>query len=128
MFPYKGTEYPLSTKLRVAFRVQQMNNHKPYSEVFAGMDSMKLEDQISILYCAFDVANPEKASQKEFVDYCLDNLSLDELLEYIGAVMEGLMYSNLSPEEIEAKKAQAAQAAQVVQVAQKMKETTKANE
>lgn len=94
----KGTTYELATTLRVSYRVQGMNNHKPYSEVFAGLGEMVLEKQIEVLYCAFDVANPGVMKSSEFMDYYLDNFNLGDLMDQIKGVVEGIMGTELEPE------------------------------
>ena len=87
-------EYPLATNLRVAYLVQNRNNHKPYSEVFQSMGDMVLEDQISIIHCSFVVANPEAKDMwplQRFMDYCLDNMNLKDLLKTLEALVKGIM-------------------------------------
>lgn len=89
-----GVEYELSTTLRVAYKVQGQHNHKPYSEIFAGLGDMTLEQQIDILYAAFQVANPEQAkfiSRQTFLDYFLDNYNLKYVMDRIQAVVRGIM-------------------------------------
>lgn len=89
-----GTEYPLSTTLRVAYKVQGQHNHKPYTEVFKGMGDMTLEQQINILYASFQCANPEQAkfiTAQSFLDYYLDNYNLKIVMDQLQAVIEGIM-------------------------------------
>lgn len=89
-----GVEYPLASTLRVAYKVQGQHNHKPYSEVFSGIGKMPLEQQINILYAAFQIANPEAAqtiTQQKFLDYCLDNFKLKPMLETIGELVKNIM-------------------------------------
>ena len=90
----KGREYPLATTLRVAYMVQGQHNHKPYAEVFKNLGDMFVEEQIGIIYCSFKCANPEAAlamPQKEFTDYCLDNMNLKELLKQLETLVKGIM-------------------------------------
>lgn len=88
----KGVEYALATTLRVAYKIQGQHNHKPYSDIFAGIGNMTLEDQVGILYCAFQVANPEvKITRQEFLDHCLDNYTLKLVLEQVKEVIKGIM-------------------------------------
>ena len=72
----KGTEYSLATTLRVAYEVQGQNNHKSYIDVFSSIGEMKLEEQISILYVAFKVANPDVAKTIKESDF--RNMMLDD--------------------------------------------------
>lgn len=96
-----GTEYELSTKLRVAYKAQGQNGHKPYSEIFSQLDSMTIEKQIAILYCAFEVANPtaifEITSQK-FLDWYLDNCDVSTIMSQLQDVIGGIIGQDLKAE------------------------------
>lgn len=94
-------EYDLATTLRVAYLVQGQHNHKPYSEVFADIGNMVLEDQIGILYCAFKVKNPDEAkfiTRDKFLDAYLDNYNLKQVMEQLEAVVRGIMGTEVEPE------------------------------
>lgn len=90
----KGVEYPLSTKLRVAYKVQGQHNHKPYTEVFKSIGDMVLEDQIGILYAAFECANPDQVfviKRQDFLDAYLDEYNLKIMMDHIQGVIKGIM-------------------------------------
>ena len=40
----------------------------------------------------------------EFRDYCLDNINLNDIMEIIQGIIEGIMYKGLSSDEIAKKK------------------------
>ena len=89
-----GESYVLATTLRVAFKVQSMNEHKPYSEVFQEVAEMPVEKQIDVLYAAFSIGNKEKIfeiTQQVFRDYCLDNITAKELMDLLQGVIQGIM-------------------------------------
>lgn len=89
-----GTDYELSTKLRVAYEVQGCYNHKPYAEVFKDIGDMTLEQQIEILFVAFRVANPDMAltfDKKAFLDYYLNNFKLRQVMDQLSGVVKGIM-------------------------------------
>lgn len=87
-----GVDYTLATTLRVAYKVQGQHNHKAYSKVFAEIGDMSLEEQIGILFAAFQVANPEvKMTQAQFLDHYLDNYTLKILMDQVKEVIEGIM-------------------------------------
>ena len=87
-----GADYSLATTLRVAYKVQGQHNHKPYSKVFSEIGDMTLEDQIGILFAAFQVANPEvKMSQEQFLNHYLDNYNLKVLMDQVKEVVQGIM-------------------------------------
>lgn len=97
----EGTEYSLSTKLRVAYKVQNQNGHKPYSEVFSQLDSMPIEKQISILYAAFEVANPDQAkfiTSQKFLDWYLDNYDVKTIMDQLQDVIGGILGQDLKAE------------------------------
>ena len=84
-----GVEYPLATTLRVAYQVQGQHNHKPYSKVFADIGDMCIEDQIGILFCAFQVGNPDVQMLKQaFINYYLDNMNLKQIMDQLKAVIQ----------------------------------------
>lgn len=96
-----GTEYELSTKLRVAYKVQGQNAHKPYSEVFSQLDGMTIEKQVEILYAAFEVANPEQSKVitfQKFLDWYLDNSDVSNIMEQLQDVIGGILGKDLKAE------------------------------
>ena len=96
-----NTEYPLATTLRVAYKVQGQHNHKPYTEVFKTLGEMHLEEQIGILYAAFECANPQevsKISQKDFLDSYLDTQNIKKMMDQIQEVVRGIMCEEFNEE------------------------------
>lgn len=96
-----GKDYSLSTKLRVAYKVQGQNGHKPYAEIFQQIDSMTLEQQIDILYVAFEIENPNEAkfiTRQIFLDHYLDNCSLGIVMEQLKGIISGILGTNLAAE------------------------------
>ncbi len=97
--------YELSTKLRVAYKVQGKNGHKPYSEIFQKIDTMTLEDQVAILYCAFEVANPDAATDitfQKFLGYYLDNYSVGTIMDQLQDIIGGILGQDLKSPESDA--------------------------
>ena len=92
-----GTDYKLATTLRVAYVLQGMNNHKPYLEIFQNVDKMPLEGQVNVLYAAYTVACEGAPMTKEaFLNLCLDNLDLGEIMNNIKSIIEGITGKNLA--------------------------------
>ena len=87
-----GTDtYPMATTLRVAYVLQGMNNHKPYLDIFQEIDKMTIEKQIEFLYAAYTVASTgETMSKSDFLNLCLDNLDLSEIMEGIKNIIKGI--------------------------------------
>lgn len=89
-----GKDVDLATTLRVAYQVQGQHNHKPYAEVFKGIGEMGVEQQIDILYAAFECANPilkQEITKQKFRDYYLDNYNLKDLMSQLQEVVKGIM-------------------------------------
>lgn len=96
-----GTEYALSTKLRVAYKVQGQNAHKPYTEIFQNLANMTVEKQVEILYAAFEVANPEQAKTitfQKFLDEYLDNYDIKTIMEQLQDIIGGILGQDLKEE------------------------------
>ena len=103
----KGVEYPLATTLRVAYMIQGQHNHKAYLDIFQGLESMKLDDQIRMIYASFKCANKDtKISEKEFIDEILDNYGLMPMMQLIRDIIDGITYGGMSEEERAEKKAE----------------------
>lgn len=110
-FMFRGQEFELCTKLRVAFLVQKAHNHQPYTQVFSNMSNMPIEKQLELLWISFREANAEYVLSQgltlgAFQDELLDESNLTYVLEALTGVVEGIMYHGMSEEEIEIKKAQ----------------------
>lgn len=89
-----GTEYDVAATLRVAYKLQGYNNHKPYMEIIRGIGDMPVEKQIEIMYAAFEVANPEATqiyTLQKFREYYLDHVTAKELLDQVQAVLSELL-------------------------------------
>ena len=111
-----GVEYPLATTLRAAYAVQARFDRKPYMEIFSGLGTMDLEDQIVIMYVCFKTANPDSTiTEKEFIDFVLDSYHVADLMELEGELVMQIMYGGLSPEEIKAKNLKARQMKEAIQ-------------
>jgi hypothetical protein len=91
----QGNEYELSTKLRVAYKLQGQHNHKPYAEIFQEIGKMGVEKQIGIIYASFEVANPEQAkkewTRQRFQDEVMDNFNLKEMMNFMQEIIAGIM-------------------------------------
>lgn len=103
----KDQEVKLASTLRVAFNVQSKFGHKPYMEIFAGINDLGVDKQITILYEAYKVANRDeetKLSEVEFLNEILDNIGAVELTLLLSELVNSIMYANLTPEDVQRKK------------------------
>lgn len=101
---FRNREYPLATTLRVAYKVQGQHNHKPYTEVFQSIGDMTLEDQIAILFAAFQCGSPndldvQRIKQQEFLDFYLDNYTLQDVMNQLKEVIEGIVGKPMNAED-----------------------------
>ena len=96
-----GTEYDLSTTLRVAYKVQGQHNHKPYTQILSSVDEMTIEQQLDMIYIAFKVNNPEDAktfTKEMFRKYILDNdeFTVTTIMTIISDIIAGILGQDLS--------------------------------
>lgn len=94
----RGNEYELATTLRVAYNIQGQHNHRSYIDIFEEIDKMTLEQQIGIVYAAFQAANPDSSKlikQSDFLNEFLDNYNLTELMKYVKDIIAGIMGKDL---------------------------------
>lgn len=95
-------DYPLATTLRVAYKIQGLNNHKSYLDVFKEVDKMPVEKQIEIVYAAFSAANPGVMKADAFRDFYLDNHNLKDLMEQMQAIIKGIVGDDAEETKAEA--------------------------
>ena len=98
-----GNEYPLACNLRVAYVLQNQHNHESYSSILARVGEMPLEQQIDVLYAAFQIANPDTAktfTREMFRTYILDHdeFNASVILKMIKAIISGILGKKLPDE------------------------------
>ena len=69
---------------------------------------MKLEEQIRMLFVAFDLKNPNVATEQQFLDEVLDNWNLNMITRKVAELVEAITFNGMSEEEIAEIKNQAA--------------------
>lgn len=99
-----GNEYTMACNLRVAYVLQNQHNHESYSSILSRVGEMPLEQQIDILYIAFQVANPETAktfTREMFRTYILDHDEFNAyvILDMIKRIVSGILGKELSNED-----------------------------
>ena len=113
----KGEKYDLATSLRVAYKIQGQHNHKPYGDVFKEIATMVIEQQIALLFVAFNISNPSVMTANEFLEAVLDEHGIATIMELISLMVEGIMYHGMSEEKM----AEAKQKQKDAEAEQKMK-------
>lgn len=87
-----GVTYTLATTLRVAYKIQGMNDHKSYTEVFKDLAIMPVENQIDIVFASFSCANKDTTFTVEsFREYCMDNFTVADLMTVLGEIVNGIV-------------------------------------
>ena len=99
-----GNEYPLACNLRVAYVLQNQHNHESYSSILSRVGEMPLEQQIDVVYAAFQIANPETAktfTREMFRMYVLDHdgCNASVILNIIRAIISGIL-GKKRPDEV----------------------------
>ena len=99
-----GNEYPLACNLRVAYALQNQHNHESYSSILSRVGEMPLEQQIDVIYAAFQIANPETAktfTREMFRMYILDHdeFNASVILNIIKDIISGILGKKL-PDEV----------------------------
>lgn len=101
--------YGLATSLRVVYALRDISHAKNLQEAIGSISKLDLDGQCDLLYAAYKAGegkNDVSITKEAFIGEVLDNLGIFAITDVINELTEGLLYSGLSPEEIEAKKAQ----------------------
>ncbi|MCL2369841.1 MAG: hypothetical protein FWC80_01230 [Firmicutes bacterium] len=75
---------------------------KSFFDVINMVATMKIEEQIKLLYIGVKKANPDM-TEKSFSDLCDDNLGLAELIETLEKYLFALQFPGLTEAEVEEK-------------------------
>lgn len=99
-----GIEYNLATNLRVAYLLQNQHNHESYSSILSRVGDMPLEQQLDLIYVAFQVANPDTAktfTKEMFRTYIFDSdeFTATTILNLIRDIIAGILGKDLSDTE-----------------------------
>lgn len=101
------TDFELATNLKVAYKVQNYNNHKPYLQIFENLDKMCVEEQIDIIYAALVSAEPTlstKVTKAYFLDYMLEMYDMKRMIDIVKQIVQGVM--GITDEELSEKEAE----------------------
>ena len=104
----KDRDYELSTSLRVVYALRDISHANSLQEAIGSITRLDLDGQLELLYASYKAANSKNAdcvSKEDFTDDVLDNLGIFAITNAINNLADGLLYSGLSEEEIESKKA-----------------------
>lgn len=106
-FNVNGAVLYCATTLRVVYTFKEDKQHKTLQDALNALRDLNTDDQFDLLYSAYkcDRRNTCPLDKFAFIDMLLDNFGILKLTEITNAVVEGLLYSGLSQEEIGAKKA-----------------------
>lgn len=105
----KDKEYELSTSLRVVYALKEISKARSLQEAINSISRLDLDGQLELLYAAYKAGcgkNGTTICKEDFVGEILDSLGIFAVANKINELADGLLYSGLTPEEIESKKAQ----------------------
>ncbi|MCL2860930.1 MAG: hypothetical protein FWE22_00745 [Firmicutes bacterium] len=94
-------EYEVKTTLGTIREIEKSFN-KPFIEVINSAVSMKVDEQIKLLFAGVKKANPS-LDIKEFNDLCDDYISMGALMEYLEQYIFALQYPGMTEQEVQEK-------------------------
>ena len=99
------TDY-CATALRVIYALQKEKKFNSFQETFNSLNYLDSYDQINLIYTAYkcDSNNTEFLDKEAFINTLLDNCGVYKLTNIATEIVEGLLFSGLSTEEIDSKK------------------------
>ena len=106
-----GIEYSLATNLRVAYLLQNQHNHEAYSSILSRVGEMPLEQQLDLIYVAFQVGNPDTAktfTKEMFRTYIFDHdeFTAAVVINLIKGIIAGILGKDINDMEEDATSAQ----------------------
>lgn len=99
----------LSDTLRVIYALKDITGAKGLREAMQSLGVLDMDQQLQLIYAAYKAGNKEPLSEEEFIGMLLDNCGVFAIADIIEKLSEGLMYSGMTPEAAQAKKAQVAE-------------------
>lgn len=99
----------LSDTLRVIYALKDITGAKGLREAMQSLGALDMDQQLQLIYAAYKAGNKEPLSEEEFIGMLLDNCGVFAIADIIEKLSEGLMYSGMTPEAAQAKKAQVAE-------------------
>lgn len=100
--------YYCATSLRVIYALQKEKKFNSFQETLNSLNKLDSDDQINLIYTAYkcDSNNTEFLDKETFINTLLDNCGVYKLTNIATEIVEGLLFSGLSTEEIDSKKAE----------------------
>lgn len=100
-----GKTYEFADTLRVVYALKDITGAKSLKEALESIAHLDIDGQLRLLYVAHKVAAKEAAcAQEDFVNEVLDNMGVLAVTDLVSKLADGLMYSGMSPDKVEAKK------------------------
>lgn len=92
-------EYEVKTNLGTIREIERVFG-KSFFEVVNSVSSMKVEDQIKLLYVGVRKAHSE-ITEEMFMTLCENSLGIGNLMEYLEKYFYALQYPGLTEEEVQ---------------------------
>lgn len=100
-----GKTYDLATNLKVIYSLKDISGAKSLQDALHSISKLDMDKQLDFLYAAHQASKVNVVSKEEFVEDILDTYGVYALSNLMEKLSEGLLYSGLTPEEANAKKA-----------------------
>lgn len=99
--------YYCATTLRVVYSLKESKGLKSFQEALNTLSKLDSDEQLDLLYTAYkcDKRNGECLDKDTFIDLILDECGVFKLTNIVEELIDGLLYSGLSQEETQEKKA-----------------------
>lgn len=93
------------TSLGVLFELKETKQHKTLQESYAMLEKSDIENMLDVLTASYNRENKTKLSSEQFGEL-LEKRDVGFLLmgDMFSAVATAILYSGLSPQEVESKK------------------------
>lgn len=99
MKEFKGIKF--STSLGILYDIKEKHNHTTLNETYKVLEKSDADSMIEVLTCSYNDANKANLNEKEFLNLLSDkDIGFIKIIEIFQEVVEGIMFSGLSPEEI----------------------------
>ena len=94
-------EYEVKTTLGTIREIEKAFG-KSFFDTIASVGTMRLDEQIKLLYVGVRKANPD-LTQEQFTNLCEEHLGIGDVIEYIEEYFHKLQYPGLNEQEIQEK-------------------------
>lgn len=94
-----------ATSIGVLYELKQMKKHETLQETYKMLETTNMDAMLDVLCVSYNRANKQSLDLPSFIDLLEQtNMGFLKVAEMFQAVVEGLIFSGLTPEEIAERK------------------------